>query len=42
MSELLDHSMVAGVASFDGMELNSGELPRLVGDNEEEWREIRR
>jgi hypothetical protein len=26
MAELLDYSMVTGVASIDGMELNSGEV----------------
>jgi hypothetical protein len=38
MAELLDYSMVAGVAYIDGSKMNSGELLRLDGRYREEWR----
>jgi hypothetical protein len=40
--KLLDHSTVTGVASIDGMELNSGEMHSVWVENADGFREIGR
>jgi hypothetical protein len=40
MAELLDYSMVTGVASIDGSKMNSGELLRSIASNGENQRGI--
>jgi hypothetical protein len=41
-TKLLDHSTVTGVASIDGMELNSGEMHSVWAENADGFREIGR
>jgi hypothetical protein len=41
-AKLLYHATVTGVASIDVLELNSGEMHWLRGEDRGEWREIER
>jgi hypothetical protein len=40
MAELLDFPVVAGVASVNGLKMNSGELLRSIASNKENQRGI--